>query len=149
MRSWTQRRVSARRSRHHPGERGSAVIEFPILVGLLLIPFGMLILSVPTWIERQTAARDAAAESARYLVLAGPEGLDDATQIVHEIEAGYGLPDGSLELEMPGAFVAGQPLSVTVRVVIPAADIPLLGSFGDTTWTATHIERYPDYGRTN
>lgn len=149
MMSLSQRRSVSWRSRRRPRERGSAVIEFPILVGLLLIPFGMLILSVPTWIERQTAARDAAAESARYLVLAGPEGMDSAAQIVHEIEAGYGLPAGSLELEMPAAFVAGQPLSVTVRVVIPAADIPLLGSFGDTSWTATHIERYPDYGRTD
>ncbi len=116
------------------------------MIGLILIPFGILILSIPTWIERQTAARDAAAESARYLVLAGPEGLEGATQIVADVERGYGLPAGSLRLEMPSELVPGEALTVRVVVVIPAADIPLMGSFGDTTWSAEHTERYPDYG---
>lgn len=127
-------------------ERGSAILELPVLLGLILIPFGILVLSVPTWIERQTAARDAAGESARYLVIAGPDGLDEASQIVAGIESGYGLPAGSLRLELPSDLVPGQSVTVRVVVVIPAADIPLMGSFGDTSWTAEHTERYPDYG---
>lgn len=126
-------------------QRGSALVEFPVLVGLILIPFGILILSIPTWIERQTAARDAASESARYLVLSGPTGAEGANQIVRDIEAGYGLAAGSLQLEMPTEFVPGQALTVRVIVTIPAADLPLMGSFGDTTWTAEHTERYPDF----
>ncbi len=150
---WLARRrtselVSPRQSRHldQGTERGSAILELPIMLGLILIPFGILILSIPTWIERQTAARDAAAESARYLVVAGPQGFEGATQIVADIERGYGLPAGSLRLEIPSELVPGQALTVRVVVVIPAADIPLMGSFGDTTWSAEHTERYSDYG---
>ncbi len=127
-------------------ERGSAIFELPVLIGLLLIPFGILMLSIPTWVERQTAARDAAAESARYLVIAGPDGLNQASEILREIELGYGLAVGSMRLELPTEFVPGQSLTVRVVVVIPAADIPFMGSFGDTSWTAEHTERYPDYG---
>lgn len=143
-------RHTENRGRHDRGskrcsERGSAVLEFPVLLGLVLIPFGILVLSIPTWVERQTAARDAAAESARYLVHAGPAGLDQANQIVRDVELGYGLPAGTLRIELPAQLAPGEALTVSVTVVIPAADLPLFGSFGDTTWTADHTERYPDF----
>lgn len=136
--------ATRQRDRQRDSERGSALFELPVLLGLLLIPFGILILSIPTWIERQTAARDAAAETARYLVHTGPDGMNEAHQIVRDIEQGYGLPAGSLQLELPTQLAPGETLTVSVHVVIPAADLPLFGSFGDTTFQADHSERYPD-----
>ena len=58
-------------ARRRATQRGSVVFELPLLVGLILIPFGLLVISIPTWVERQTAARDAAGEIARTIALGG------------------------------------------------------------------------------
>ena len=123
------------------------MIEFPIVIGLILIPFGMLALSAPTWVERQTAARDAAAESARWLVVGGSGASASPISIVRQIEAGYGLPAGSLRPEIPtGGLVPGQAVTVTVTVEVPALALPIFGEVGSVDWTAEHTERFPDYG---
>lgn len=139
-------RPSSRR-RCRRSERGSVLIEFPLVIGLILIPFGMLALSAPTWVERQTASRDAAAESARWLVVHGDTGSASPVEIVRQIEAGYGLPAGSLQLGLPsGGFVPGQAVTVTVTVEVPALVLPIFGEVGSVDWTAEHTERFPDYG---
>ncbi len=130
------------------GERGSAAFELPLILGLILLPFGVLLLSVSTWVERQTAARDAAGEAARVVVVHGPEGVASAQTLVREIEAGYGLPQGSMALDLAPSVVPGEGVVASVTVEMPGAVLPLFGSFGEVTWTATHIERYPDYGAT-
>ncbi len=128
-------------------QRGSALLEFPLILGLILMPFGLLILSAPTWVERQTAARDAAGESARYLLLNGQDGSLTAEQIVREIEAGYGLAPGTLRVSMPpGGVVPGESVTVQVTVTIPAVAVPIFGAIGEVDWTAEHTERAPDYG---
>jgi len=66
-------------------EQGSAALELPLLLGLLLIPFGLLMLTFPTWVERQTAARDAAGEVARHLVIGGdPSDTYTRLDLVHQ-----------------------------------------------------------------
>lgn len=139
--------TKGRRRGERGGERGSVVLELPLVFGLLLVPFGMLVISAPVWVERQTAARDAAAEAARHLVLdAGSDGRS-ADQIVREIEAGYGLAPGTLWLELPEGVVGpGETLSVRVTVEIPAVSLPIFGGIGAVDWTAEHSERSPDYG---
>lgn len=128
-------------------ERGSVLIEFPMVIGLILIPFGMLALSAPTWVERQTAARDAAAESARSLVVTSDQSLISPDAIVRAIEAGYGLPPGSLRAEIPaGGFVPGEAVTVAVTVEVPALSLPIFGDVGSVDWTAEDSERFPDYG---
>ena len=135
-----------RRVRRHASQRGSALIEFPMVVGLVLIPFGVLVLSASTWVERQTAARDAAAEAARLLVVGDPDGVS-VVAIIEQIEAGYGLPDGSLRAAIPdGGLVPGQSITVAVTVEIPAMSLPVFGGVGAVDWTAEHAERFPDYG---
>lgn len=128
-------------------ERGSTVIEFPLAIGLILIPFGMLVLSAPTWVERQTAARDAAAESARSLVASGEAGSIDPMEIIRRVEAGYGLPVGALDPSIPGLELEpGGSVTVAVTVEIPALSLPVFGSVGSVPWTVQHTERIPDYG---
>ena len=136
-----------RHTKKRTRERGSVMIEFPMVIGLVLIPFEMLAISASTWVERQTAARDAAAESARALVLAGPESTITPELIVQRIEQGYGLPAGTLQLSAPAnAVVPGESITVAVTVEIPALALPILGNIGAVDWTAEHTERFPDYG---
>lgn len=128
-------------------ERGSVLIEFPMVIGLILIPFGMLALSASTWVERQTAARDAAAEMARFFVVESADGGTSAEAVVRRIEAGYGLAPGSLRASVPtGGFVPGEAVTVAVTVEVPALSLPLFGDVGSVDWTAEHTERFPDYG---
>lgn len=128
-------------------QRGSVMIEFPMVIGLVLIPFGMLAISASTWVERQTAARDAAGESARALVISTGETSVSPAQIVQQIESGYGLAPGTLRAEVPeGAIVPGESVTVNVTVEIPALVVPILGNIGSVDWTAEHTERIPDYG---
>lgn len=144
MRRATSR--AARERRRRATERGSAVLEFPLVFGLILVPFGLLVISAPTWVERQTAARDAAGEAARSIVLNGPESATPE-QIVRSIEAGYGLAPGSLDASIPpGGQTPGSSVTVDVAVEIPALSLPIFGAVGSVSWTASHTERYPDYG---
>ena len=126
-------------------ERGTAAIELPLVIGLVLIPLGLLVLAVPTWVERQEAATEAAAEAARAVVTAtGPQ--DRATvarAVVEEVAASHGLPPGSLRLELQNSG-RGQALTARVTVEIPMAPLPGLGRLPAVDWTATHSERFPD-----
>jgi len=138
--------IGRRLVRRRP-ERGSVVLEFPLVLGLILIPFGLLILSFPTWVERQTAARDAAAESARYLLLNGEGGTRTPEQIVAQVEAGYDLPPGTLTISVPAVTaLPAESMTVRVTVAIPAASLPIFGGIGEVDWTTEHTERMPDYG---
>lgn len=128
-------------------QRGSALIEFPMVIGLILIPFGMLAISATTWVERQTAARDAAGEAARALVMAGPDAAVDPAALVRQIEQGYGLPAGTLQVSLPAATgLPGESITVAVTVEIPALALPIFGDVGSVDWTTEHTERLPDFG---
>ena len=125
-------------------ERGSAAFELPLIVGLVLIPFGLLVLLLPDWVERQTAARDGAAEVARAIVVGGA-GID-TDQLLHRIEVGHGLAPGSLRLVEVSGRVPGELVTVRVSVVLPGRGLPVFGVVMPRTWTAVHTERRPDYG---
>jgi hypothetical protein len=133
--------ASGRRAR---SQRGSAAVELPLVVGLVLIPFGVLILSVPTWIERQQAARDVAAEVGRSLVTSTDPGAVDPVALADRVAAGYGLPPGSVRVEVSGPLRRGEPVEVAATVAIPAVNLPGLGWRPAVQWTATHVERFPD-----
>lgn len=120
-----------------------AAIELPLVIGLVLIPLGLLVLHVPTWIERQHAARDAAAEVARLMVSSSDATTTDVDAVVERVTAAHGLPPGSMRLQLDQAG-RGQPVTARVTVEIPAARLPGLGEVAAVSWTATHIERYPD-----
>ena len=131
-------------------ERGSASLELPLLLGLVIIPFALLVLTIPRWVEHQTAARDAAAEIGRLLVVqpsAAGVGQVDAHELLHRIEQAHGLRAGSLSLvgPPPGSLTPGGAVVVRVAVDLPGPTVPVLGSLGLGSWTAEHTERVPDY----
>ncbi len=125
-------------------EQGSAVIELPLLVGLILIPFGLLILTFPVWAERQMAARDGAAEAARVLAYGGS--IEDSETVLRSIEAGYGLDINTLSVAAVDRGGPGSALRVEVSVVIPGVVVPGFGPVGERVWSSAHVERAPDFG---
>ncbi len=131
-------------------QRGAAGIELPLLLGLVILPFALLILTIPQWVERQTAARDAAAEIGRWSVVqpgGDGGGRADAEVLLRRIEAAHGLRPGALALvgDPAGSLAPGSAVTVRVSVDLPGPTVPGLGALGLGRWTAEHTERVPDY----
>ncbi len=124
-------------------QRGSAAVELPLVLGLLLLPFGLLVLQFPRWVERQTAARDVAGEVARFVVTGGDP--SEVGALVARMEAGHGLEPGSIVVESVPVLRPGETVAVAVRVSIPAVTLPLFGSLGPNTLRVEHAERVPDF----
>ena len=130
-------------------ERGFVALELVLASALLLLPVAALGLALPTWAERQSAARLIAREVARQ---AAGEGVCDpsaASVRTRELAAGLGLrpQDVSVELVcfpgLPLPRVGALELGVTV--VMPAITLPALGSLGSWSWTARHREPLDPY----
>lgn len=131
--------------RSRTGERGSAVIELPMVLGFLIIPVAFVILTIPTWLQGVHAANEAAAESGRAFVLSG----GDAESVGRALEAtavSHGFEPGELSIvsAAPTATLASD-VEIRVQVELRAIALFDVGSF---TYTATHVERYPTYVRT-
>ncbi|HVW34965.1 MAG TPA: hypothetical protein VHL53_20705 [Acidimicrobiia bacterium] len=128
-------------------EAGTAVIETPLAIVLLLVPIALLVITLPTWPERQTVARAAASQAARSAVLA--DSWDDAVAagqaVVERTAANYGLAAGDFVLDWSGALTRGSAVTARVTVRMPALAIPGLGSVGAWTWTASHTENVDRY----
>ncbi|HUH06478.1 MAG TPA: hypothetical protein VML96_01605 [Egibacteraceae bacterium] len=125
-------------------------MEFALGAGVLVLPVAMLVLVFPTWIERQSAARLAAQEAARAVVLADDcaDGRRSAALLVEEIAANHELADG-LTLTQPagcaGELARGAIVTATVTVQMPLTAIPLIGRAGGFSWTVSHSERVDQY----
>lgn len=126
------------------GERGIAAVELPLVIGLVLIPLGLLVLHVPVWIEHQHIAREAAAEAARSIATAtsGDAGAE-ARHVVDLVAASHGLDREALRLRIEAG---AEDVTARVTVRIPGARLPGLRSVTAVDWTATHRERLPDLG---
>lgn len=133
--------------RHWRDERGTAVVETPVALVLLLIPVALLVITLPTWPERQTVARAAAAEAARSAVLAHSwdEGVIAGEDAVARAAENYGLPPGDLAVDWAGSFTRGGSITARVTVRMPALAVPGLGQIAAWTWTASHTEYVDRY----
>lgn len=129
------------------GDRGSAVVEMPLAVGLLLLPISMVVMLVPQWPERQTVASAAAKDAATvYANASDPAtGAAQAEASVALAAANYGLPTGALTVTLGGRWCRACTVTASVTVDIPAIDVPLAGTVGSFTWTATSSARIDDY----
>jgi Flp pilus assembly protein TadG len=124
------------------GDRGS-VTAVELSLGLLvLMATALLVLTLPTWIDRHAAARAAADEAARTIVLADDweTGTAQAQAIVDEVAANHGLDPGDLSLEVTGTFARGADVTAHVTVTMPAANVPLLGGIGGFSKGVSHTE---------
>ena len=142
-------------------EDGSAVVEFPLAIMLLLIPMAYLALMFAPWFARRNMAELAAAEAARAIVTSVAAEPDNATAraLGYQIAANHGIPAGEVTVHLCGTtadsncgtLVRGDTIRVEVAVVMPAVSIPLIGDGGSTVssggcvWTAVHEERVDLY----
>lgn len=123
---------------------GYAALELALGVGLIVFPVALLVITLPTWSERQSVAREAAQEAARAVVVAdsADAGWHEAEEVVARVALGYGLDPGDLVLRRPAdpSLQPGQAVTAEVVVRIPATVFPGLGSVGSLHWTARHTE---------
>lgn len=132
------------------GERGAATpLTLVLGVALIVLPVLVLILTVPIWEERTVDAQDAARAAARAVVIAAnePSGIAAANQAVDEVFYGDGIPADEVAVAYSGEDLPGGSVTVTVTVVIPAGEVPGLGSIGQLHYTASsteHVDSYED-----
>ncbi len=128
-------------------DRGTAAIEMPLAVGLLLLPIAIVVMVVPQWPERQTVASAAAKDAATvYANAADPEsGAASALAVVAQAAANHGLPAGALSLQLDGPWCRACTVTASVAADIPAVDVPFAGTVGSFTWTARSSARIDDY----
>lgn len=128
-------------------DRGAAAVELPLAVGLLLLPVSMVVMLVPQWPERQTVATAAAKEAATILANApdAETGMQLAIEAVSVAAANHGLTPDSMSVEFSGDWCRACTVTAAVTVVIPAIEVPLVGTVGSFSWTASSSARIDDY----
>lgn len=130
---------------HAPhSERGSAAVELPFVLGFLVLPFALLVLQFPRWIERQHAATDVASEIARsHAITNDPVRTGE---LIERLGASHRLEPASLVLSSTTIGDRGGSLVVEVTVEFPTLSFGPFGTVGTTSWTARHVERVADFG---
>lgn len=128
-------------------EAGFAPLTMMLGVTLVVIPVLLLVLTIPTWLERSVDARDAATNAARALATANTwaAGTAAANQTVSELISGDGLNPSDVEVSYGGSLNPGATVTATVTVDLPAGVIPGIGHYGTIRYTATstqHIDSY-------
>jgi hypothetical protein len=141
--------VSApRHSSRHEG--GFVATELALGVAVLLVPVSALVLTLPTWSQRQTTGRAIAREVARAVARAGRCDTALGWGLAGMMSRNLGLPPDDVDVAMacvPGApLAAGSDLAVSVTISIPAVHLPAIGDVGAWSWTARHREPVDRYG---
>lgn len=128
-------------------ERGTVAVELSLALGLFLVPVALLVITIPTWPERQTVARAAAIEASRSAALADSidEGIEHGNAAVAQAARNYGLDADQFRVVWDGSFGRGQSITARVTVRMPALVVPGLTAVEAWSWTASHTERVDDY----
>ena len=131
------------------GDRGFVATELAVGIGVLVLPIACLVLTLPTWSERQTTARAIAREVGRSTAVAGRCDEPAAEALTREMATNLGLDPGdvAVALDCVGNTRLPRGGTVTARVTVrvPAVALPALGSVGAWSWTATHTETVDPY----
>src|SRR5206468_1674389 len=103
-------------------QRGMVAVELPLVLCLFLVPVALLVITLPTWPERQTVARAAATQAARTMVLAGTwdTGQAQAAADVRQAAANQGIDPNAMQLTLSGDLVRGGQVTAHVTVTMPA-----------------------------
>jgi hypothetical protein len=111
------------------------------------LPTLLLVLTLPTWVERQSLARLVAQEASRTLAASRSwsDGVADATALARTIAANHGLGPGDLRLSLAGRLERGATVSATVTVRVPASQVPGWGGIGGFALTEAHSEVVDPY----
>jgi len=130
------------------GEAGFVAVEWVAAMVFLLLPVVLIGAGVSRWPERQEVARAAAAEAARAAVLSGTEAeaLANAQAVADQVAANYGVPAGEYQVQVSApSWDWGQDLTVTVTMDMPSIDVPGVGSWSVTSWSASATQHIEDY----
>jgi uncharacterized membrane protein len=134
-----------RRSR----EGGYVAAELALGVGLLVFPVALLVLTLPTWSERQTTARSIAREVSRVVAVAGVCDRGRAAETGHDMARNLGLTPSDVDVQLDcvpgGRLPRGGSVRASVTVAVPAVALPGIGSVGAWSWTAHHSEPVDQY----
>ena len=130
-------------------ERGFVATELALGLAVLVFPVVAIVLTIPTWSERQTTARVIAREVARAVARSGECDTRFAADAAAAMGASLGLdapPRISLDCGAGSELAPGSDLLVSVTVTMPAVHVPAVGSLGAWTWTARHQQPVDRYG---
>jgi hypothetical protein len=130
-------------------EGGYVAAELTLGIGLLVFPVALLVLSLPTWSERQTTARSIAREVSRVVAVAGVCDRGRAAETGDDMARNLGLAPGDVDVQLDcvpgGRLPRGGSVSASVTVAVPAVTFPGIGSVGAWSWTAHHSEPVDQY----
>jgi len=126
---------------------GYVALELALATGLLVLPLTIMVLTFPTWIERQSLARSSAQEAARTVVLADSweQGTAEATALVERMAAGYRLSTDDVSVRFTGSLERGAAVTATVTVNVPAANLPFIASVGSWSLSGSDTEKVDQY----
>ena len=130
-------------------EHGFVAGELALGIGLLLFPVALLVLTLPTWSERQTTARSIAREVSRVVAVAGVCDHRRALEAGRDMAQNLGVTPGDIDVQLdcaPGERLRrGGNVRASVTVAVPAVRFPGIGSVGAWSWTAHHSEPIDQY----
>jgi len=118
-------------------------------VGLLLVPVALVVITIPTWSERQTTARAIVREVARTAAVAGvcDEGAADA--VADTMASNLGVDAGDIRVDLDcfsgQRLPRGGEVGAAVTIRMPAVRFPGITSVGAWRWTARHREPIDPY----
>lgn len=128
-------------------DEGFAAPEFAVGVALILVPVMLVVLSLPTWWERQSLARLAAHEAARTVVMSRDvaTGTTAATAVVTQIAANHDIPASDVSVTYAGTLARGASVSATVTVTVPAVSVAPYAKIGSFSLSHTATELVDAY----
>ena len=127
----------------HGRDRGSAAAEFTLVVGLIVMPVLMVVMSVPQWMERSMVATTAAQQAALAAAIASD--VEHGRQVAVQTAANYDVPADDVQVEMDADLARDGQVTVTVTVVRPVLSIPFVGELSGGTTSDTHTEMLSPY----
>jgi hypothetical protein len=124
--------------------------ELALGVGVLLLPVAFVVLTIPSWSERQATGRAIAREVGRAVARDGWCDTALANDLGGAMAGNLGLARADLQIALDCAsgdtLAAGSELAVRVTVRMPAVHLPALGTVGEWSWTARHVQPVDLYG---
>jgi hypothetical protein len=130
-------------------EGGYVAAELALGVGLLVFPVALLVLTLPTWSERQTTARSIAREVSRVVAVEGVCDRGRAAETGLDMARNLGLAPSGVDVQLDcvpgGRLPRGGSVRASVTVAVPAVTFPGIGSVGAWSWTAHHSEPVDQY----
>jgi hypothetical protein len=131
------------------GSGGFVAVELVAGLALLLLPVALVVLTLPTWSERQSTARAIAREVARQTARAGWCDTDGAQALAGRMAGNLGVPPGGASVAVscaPGDVLPpGGAVEVAVTVRMPAVHLPAVGDVAAWSWTARHRQPVDTY----